>query len=257
MAYVEARDLGVQYPVLTSSARSLKNTILSRTTGGRIAGDKAHFIQIRALNRLSFRFNPGDRVALIGHNGSGKSTLLRVLAGIYHPTQGSIEVKGRVAALFDAAFGMDIDATGYENIILRAKYLGIPRSEIDRQIDEIADFTDLGEFLNMPIRTYSAGMAARLAFAISTSVNADILLIDEGVGAGDAAFMAKANKRLQNLIDRSPIVVLASHDEITTRAICTRGLVLQSGNLKFDGSIDEAYKHYEAIVGAALADNSP
>ncbi|MBM6583757.1 ABC transporter ATP-binding protein [Microvirga sp. BT689] len=252
MAYVEARDLGVQYPVLTSSARSLKNTILSRTTGGRIAGNKAHFIQIRALDHLNFRFHPGDRVALIGHNGSGKSTLLRVLAGIYHPTAGTIQVSGRVAALFDSAFGMDIDATGYENIILRAKYLGIPRSEINRQIEEIADFTDLGEFLQMPIRTYSAGMTARLAFAISTSVNADILLIDEGVGAGDAAFMAKANKRLQELIDRSPIVVFASHDQKTVRDFCTRGLVLQSGNLIYDGPVEEAYAQYDTIVGAAL-----
>jgi ABC-2 type transport system ATP-binding protein/lipopolysaccharide transport system ATP-binding protein len=253
MAYVEARNLSVRYPILTSSARSLKNTILSRTTGGRIAGNKANFVEIQALSNLNFKFSSGDRIALIGHNGSGKSTLLRVLAGIYHPTEGEIDATGRVAALFDAAFGMDIDATGYENIVLRAKYLGIARDEIDHQISEIADFTDLGEFLDMPIRTYSAGMAARLAFAISTSVNADILLIDEGVGAGDAAFMTKASKRLQNLIERSPIVVFASHDQQTVKELCTRGLVLQSGNLLYDGSIDEAYERYESIVGATLA----
>jgi ABC-2 type transport system ATP-binding protein/lipopolysaccharide transport system ATP-binding protein len=157
-----------------------------------------------------------------------------------------------VAALFDSAFGMDIDATGYENIVLRAKYLGIDRAEINRRTEEIADFTDLGEFLDMPIRTYSAGMTARLAFAISTSVNADILLIDEGVGAGDAAFMAKANKRLQELIDRSPIVVFASHDQKTVRDFCTRGLLLQSGNLIYDGPVEEAYAQYDSIVGAAL-----
>jgi ABC-type polysaccharide/polyol phosphate transport system ATPase subunit len=255
MAYVEARDLGVRYPVLSSSARSLKNTILSRTTGGRIAGSKAHYVEIRALNRLNFRFKPGDRVALIGHNGSGKSTLLRVLAGIYHPTEGNIDITGRVTALFDSAFGMDIDATGYENIFLRAKYLGISGDEIERQIDEIADFTDLGEFLDMPIRTYSAGMQARLAFAISTSVNADILLIDEGVGAGDTAFLAKANERLQKLVDRSPIVVCASHDKHMMKMICTRGLVLQSGNLLFDGDINKAYEHYDSIVGATIGNN--
>lgn len=252
MAYVRARDLGIRYPVLTSSARSLKNTILSRTTGGRIAGNKAHFVEIRALDRLSFELRPGDRVGLIGHNGSGKSTLLRVLAGIFHPTEGSLEVRGRISALFDAGFGMDADATGFENIVLRAKYLGITRAEIDRQIDEIADFTDLGEFLNMPIRTYSAGMTARLAFAISTSVNSDILLIDEGIGAGDAAFMAKADKRLKSLIDRSPIVVFASHDRRTTEKLCTRGLVLQSGSLIYDGSVEGAYRNYETIVGASL-----
>lgn len=253
MANVEAHNLGVRYPVLTSSARSLKNTILSRTTGGRIAGNKAHFVEIQALNDLNFRFDSGDRVALIGHNGSGKSTLLRVLAGIYHPTEGNLRVKGRVVALFDAAFGMDVDATGFENIMLRAKYLGIPRDEINRQIDEIADFTGLGEFLEMPIRTYSAGMTARLAFAISTSVDADILLIDEGVGAGDAAFMAKANKRLKALVDRSPVVVFASHDQKTTRELCTRGLVLQSGGLMYDGGIEKAYQHYDSLVGVSLA----
>lgn len=254
MANVEARNLGVRYPVLTSTARSLKNTILSRTTGGRIAGDKAHFIEIQALSNLNFDLGPGDRVALIGHNGSGKSTLLRVLAGIYHPTEGTLKTTGRVAALFEASFGMDIDATGFENIVLRAKYLGISRDEIEQQIEEIAAFTDLGEFLNMPIRTYSAGMTARLAFAISTSVNADILLIDEGVGAGDAAFMAKANKRLQGLIDRSPIAVFASHDEKIMKEFCTRGLVLQSGTLLFDGPIADAYRYYDDIVGASLAE---
>jgi ABC-type polysaccharide/polyol phosphate transport system ATPase subunit len=252
MAYLEAHNLGVLYPVLTSSARSLKNTILSRTTGGRIAGNKARFAQIQALANLNFKLEAGDRVALIGHNGSGKSTLLRVLAGIYHPTDGSLKVRGRVAALFDAAFGMDPDATGYENIVLRAKFLGIPRSEIEQQIDEIADFTDLGAFLDMPIRTYSAGMSARLAFAISTSVNADILLIDEGVGAGDAAFMTKANARLQNLIDRSPIVVFASHDQSIIEKLCTRGLVLQSGNLMYDGPIAQAVDQYQCLIGAAL-----
>lgn len=252
MAYIEAHDLGVRYPVLNSSARSLKNTILARTTGGKIAGKRAHYAEIQALSDLSFQFNPGDRVALIGHNGSGKSTLLRVLAGIYYPTEGKLQKTGRVAALFDAAFGMDVDATGYENIILRAKYLGISHSEIERQIDEIAEFTDLGEFLDMPIRTYSAGMTARLAFGISTSVDADILLIDEGVGAGDAAFMAKANKRLKGLIDRSPIVVFASHDESTMKEFCTRGLVLQSGRLIYDGPIESAYEHYDRIVGASL-----
>lgn len=253
MAFVAAHDISVRYPVLSASARSIKNQILSRTTGGRIAGGKARTVEIQALNQLSFEFRAGDRVALIGHNGSGKSTLLRVLAGIYHPTEGSIQVRGRIAALFDAAFGLDVDATGYENIVLRAKYLGISRPEIMRQIDDIAAFTDLGSFLNMPIRTYSAGMVARLAFAISTSVDADILLIDEGVGAGDAAFMKKANERLQSLIDRSAIVVFASHDQKTTRDLCTRGLVLQSGGLVYDGGIDEAYEHYGFIVGTAVA----
>jgi ABC-type polysaccharide/polyol phosphate transport system ATPase subunit len=253
MTVVEVRDLGVRYPVLSAPARSLKNQILSRTTGGRIAGNSAGLVEVQALSQVNFTFRPGDRVALIGHNGSGKSTLLRVLAGIYHPTSGKIRLDGRVAALFDAGFGMDIDATGYENIVLRAKYLGIPRSEIDRRVDEIVEFSELGEFMAMPIRTYSAGMAARLAFAISTSVEADILLIDEGVSAGDAGFMAKADKRLRSVIDRSPIVVLASHDQKTMMNLCTRGLVLQSGQVLFDGNVADAYQHYNDMVGALVS----
>jgi ABC-2 type transport system ATP-binding protein/lipopolysaccharide transport system ATP-binding protein len=253
MAFVEARNLSVRYPVMTSSARSLKKKILSRTTGGRIAGGSSGLIEIQALSEVSFTFRPGDRVALIGHNGSGKSTLLRVLARIYHPTEGSIRVTGRVAALFDSSFGMDVDATGYENILLRGKYLGLQHGEIERQTDEIAEFSGLGEFLKMPLRTYSAGMAARLAFAISTSVEADVLLIDEGVGAADAAFMAKANERLRRFVDRSPIAVFASHDHSTLEELCTRGLVFQSGKLLFDGTVAEALEHYHAVVGVTVA----
>jgi ABC-type polysaccharide/polyol phosphate transport system ATPase subunit len=253
MAHIEAQDLGVRYPVLTSSSRSLKNKILSRTTGGRIAGEGSNLVHVQALSGINFTFRPGDRVGLIGHNGSGKSTLLRVLAGIYHPTEGRIDQRGRVAALFDAGFGMDIDASGYENISLRGKYLGISQVEMNRRVDEIADFSELGQFLRMPLRTYSAGMIARLAFAISTTIDADILLIDEGLGAGDAAFIAKANKRVQALVERSPIVVFASHDRDTLGDLCTRGLVLQSGKLLFDGPISEAYERYDEVVGAEVA----
>lgn len=252
MAYVEAHNLGVRYPVLTASSRSLKNQILSRTTGGLIAGTAAKAVEVQALNQLNFKFQPGDRIGLIGHNGSGKSTLLRVLAGIYHPTEGRLSRVGRVAALFDASFGMDMESSGYENIMLRGKFLGVPRAEIERQTEEIAEFSELGQFLKMPIRTYSAGMLARLAFSISTIVDADILIIDEGLGAGDAAFIAKANKRIKDLVARSPIVVLASHDRNMVSELCNRGLVLQSGKLLFDCEINEALARYDEIVGSAV-----
>jgi ABC-2 type transport system ATP-binding protein/lipopolysaccharide transport system ATP-binding protein len=253
MAKVEARHVSVKYPVFTSSARSLKNKILSRTTGGRVAGKSARYAEIQALDDVTFSFAPGDRVALIGHNGSGKSTLLRVMAGIYHPAAGSMDVTGRIAALFDTSFGMDQDSTGYENILLRGLYLGLSRAEIQAQTDEIAEFTELGEFLDMPIRTYSAGMSTRLAFAVSTAVNADVLLIDEGIGAGDAAFVKKANTRLESFIDRAPIVVLSSHDPETLKKFCTRGLVLQKGQLLFDGPIEEAFDSYASVQGATIA----
>jgi ABC-2 type transport system ATP-binding protein/lipopolysaccharide transport system ATP-binding protein len=210
-------------------------------------------MEVQALDSVSFRFDAGERVALIGHNGSGKTTLLRVLAGIYHPSGGSIEAHGKVAALFDTAFGMDPDSTGYENIILRASYLGIERAAILKQIDEITDFTGLGDFLEMPLRTYSAGMATRLAFAISTAVEADILLIDEGMNAGDAAFVAKASERLESFIERSAIVVFASHNEETMRRFCTRGLLLQQGRLVFDGDVGSCYDHYNRMIALSVS----
>lgn len=253
MATVEARDVSVRYPVLNSSARSLKHQFLSRTTGGLISSKSSSIVEVQALDGVTFTLAAGDRVGLLGHNGSGKSTLLRVIAGIYHPTVGTLTSTGRIAALFDTSFGMDPDATGYENIVLRGLFLGISRAEIDKQADEIAAFTELGEFLDMPLRTYSSGMSARLAFAISTSVNADILVIDEGIGAGDAGFLAKANARLESFIDRAPIVVIASHDSSLMQRFCKRGLLLRRGQLVHDGPIMDTYAHYDEITGAAVA----
>jgi ABC-type polysaccharide/polyol phosphate transport system ATPase subunit len=252
MPHVEAQALSVRYPVLSSSARSLKNRLLSRTTGGRISGERG-IVEVQALDGVSFTLSAGERVGLIGHNGSGKSTLLRVLAGIYYPSAGALRVNGRVAAVFDTAFGMDPDSTGYENIILRGLYLGISTAEMKRRMDDIAAFTELGDFLDMPMRTYSAGMGARLAFAISTTVEADVLLLDEGVSGADDAFMVHAKRRMQDLIKRSPVVVMASHEEEVLRAFCTRGIVLQRGKVHFDGPIDTAYERYHEIVGAPLA----
>jgi ABC-2 type transport system ATP-binding protein len=253
MASVEARDVSVRYPVLNSSARSLKHQFLSRTTGGLISSSSSSVVEVQALDRVSFTLAAGDRVGLLGHNGSGKSTLLRVIAGIYHPTLGTLTSSGRIAALFDTSFGMDPDATGYENIVLRGLFLGLSRAEIDRQAEEIGEFTELGEFLDMPLRTYSSGMSARLAFAISTAVDADILVIDEGIGAGDAGFLAKANARLESFIGRAPIVVIASHDPHLMQQFCTRGLLLKRGQLLYDGPIMEAYAQYDEVVGAAVA----
>lgn len=231
--------VAVSFPIYGGSARSLKNRIVSGATGGRIGSDRRARTTIDALNQISLKIEHGERVALVGHNGAGKTTLLRVLAGIYPPQRGRIEVLGRVAPLFDIGLGLDPDATGYENIRLRGLYLGLSGRQVAERIDEIAAFTELGPFLDMPMRTYSLGMQTRLLFAVSTSVDPDVLLLDEGIGAGDAAFMEKANRRLRDFVDRAGILVLASHSVGLLTTLCTRAIRLEHGQIVADGQIAE------------------
>jgi ABC-2 type transport system ATP-binding protein/lipopolysaccharide transport system ATP-binding protein len=240
MASVHAANVSINYPVFTAASQSLRRQLLARMTGGKIDVKSSRLVEIQAVDHVSFTIKPGERVALIGHNGSGKSTLLRAMARIYHPCAGRMQVEGKVAALFDTSFGLDFEAAGYENIMLRSLLLDVARGEIEKKIEDIIEFSELGEFIHMPLRTYSSGMVARLAFAIATAVDADILLIDEGIGAGDAAFMNKADRRLKQFIERSQIVVLASHSERLLRAMCRRGIVMRKGRIVFDGDLDEA-----------------
>jgi len=191
-------------------------------------------VVVRAIDGLNLEVREGERVALSGHNGSGKTTLLRVLCGIYKPSTGAISVEGRVGALLDSSAGMDFESTGIENIYLRGYMLGMSRAQIASKIDEIAEFTELGEFLELPVRTYSAGMFTRLAFAVSTAVESDILLIDEGIGAGDASFQHKVQQRIEGLFQRTPIVLLASHAEALIQKFCTRRLSMEHGKLISD-----------------------
>jgi lipopolysaccharide transport system ATP-binding protein len=186
----------------------MKNTFLKNITK-----DKAHISSVTALNNISLNLKDGDRLGVMGPNGSGKSTLLRALAGIYAPTSGSIEVKGSIASLIDISLGMDMEATGYENIHMRGIMMGLKLKQIKAIEEEIAEFTELGTFLEMPIRTYSTGMHMRLGFAVSTAISADIILMDEWLSVGDSDFLVKAEKRLQNYIQKSSILVIASHSE--------------------------------------------
>lgn len=188
-------------------------------------------VVVRAIDSLDLEIRDGDRIGLTGHNGSGKSTLLRVLSGIYKPSAGRIEIEGRVGTLLDPAAGMDMEATGYENIYLRGQLLGMSMREIKSKLDDIADFTELGDFLALPMKTYSAGMAARLAFAISTAPETDILLVDEGIGAGDADFQKKAEQRIQRLFEKTSIVLIASHSEELLARFCNRRIRMEHGQL--------------------------
>lgn len=200
----------------------------------------------RLLDRVSLSAERGEFVGLVGPNGAGKTTLLRVLAGVYEPTHGIVRRDGHVSALFDATLGMDMEATGYENIILRSLFLGLSRREIHGRTEEITTFTELGDYLAMPVRTYSTGMLLRLAFAVSTCMEPEILLMDEWMAVGDAQFVEKAERRMDNLIGLSSILVIASHSRELIKRVCNKAILLDHGQVSTVGDVDEVLQTYEA-----------
>jgi ABC-2 type transport system ATP-binding protein/lipopolysaccharide transport system ATP-binding protein len=251
MASIRLNQVSVSFPIYDAKSRSIKKRVLAAAGRGRIGTSEDNHVVIRALDGISVKIEHGDRVGLIGRNGAGKTTLLRVMAGIYEPPSGSVEIEGRVAPLFDIGMGMDPESSGYENILLRGLYLGLRKAEIRAKVDEIADFTELGEFLEMPLRTYSAGMFARLAFAISTSIDPEILLLDEGIGAGDDVFLEKAKRRLDALINRARILVLASHSDELVRKLCNQAILMENGRVVTSGPTDEMLERYHQKASAA------
>jgi lipopolysaccharide transport system ATP-binding protein len=226
--------MGVEFPIYENSHRSLKKAVLNLSTGGRIGQDAGKQSIVTALDNINFYFEEGARVGLLGHNGSGKTTLLRVLSGVYSPVRGELRVVGSIASLLDVSMGLDPDATGFENIYLRGILDGLNPAKIRSKIDEIADFSELGDYLNLPVRTYSSGMMLRLAFAISTSIEADIIIMDEWLSVGDAAFSAKAASRLESLVGKASILVVATHDPSLVARVCNRKLMLEHGRIISD-----------------------
>ena len=243
MVSIDVWNAAVDFPIFDAKSRSLKKAVLGKA-GGKIDSDSKVPI-IEALHDIDLHLQHGDRLALVGHNGAGKSTLLRLLAGIYEPTRGSARVVGKVAPVFDLGVGMDPEISGYENIIIRGLFLGQTRQQMKKKIDEIAEFSELGDYLNMPLRTYSTGMRVRLALGVVTSIDPDILLLDEGIGAVDAAFMEKARGRLRDLVRRSGILVFASHSNEFLAQLCTTALWIDHGNIKKAGLVDEVVEAYE------------
>ncbi|MFA6963993.1 ABC transporter ATP-binding protein [Bosea sp. (in: a-proteobacteria)] len=239
MSLVLLDELSIEFPILHTGHRSFKKTILSRATGGKILHDSKAAPVVRALSNISADIAAGDRVALIGPNGAGKTTLLRAIAEIYEPTRGSVYTEGRVMALLDLSLGMNHDISGHENIRLRGRFLGMTAAEINALAPEIAAFTELGDYLDMPTRTYSSGMLLRLAFAIATAIEPDILLLDEWMMAGDATFVSKARNRMDRFVERTKILVLASHSEEIIRQWCNKAMFLKAGELIGYGDVDE------------------
>jgi lipopolysaccharide transport system ATP-binding protein len=226
---ISVTDLTIRFPVYGVDAKSLKKHLARVTVGGRLGSSMAGATEVTAISNLNLELKAGDRLGLIGHNGSGKTTLLRALSGAYEPDEGTIDVHGRIAALLNLGLGIDPSATGYDNIRLRGRIAGLSAKEIDERMDEIAEFTGLGPFLAMPVKTYSAGMQARLAFSAATAVEADVLLMDEWISVGDADFQKLAHKRLLNLVERAGILVLATHDVDLLRLYCNKVMRMEGG----------------------------
>jgi len=246
MPHILAEGLAIEFPLYHLGARSLKKRLLSKTPL-RLRQDESNRVVVSALRDLSFGIGRGERVALVGHNGAGKTTLLRTLAGVYEPVAGRLEVQGSIGTLIDPAAGMDQDSTGRENIILRALFRGLPDAEAEEMAEEVGRFSGLGEFLDVPVRTYSAGMQVRLSFGMATVMAPEVLLMDEWFLAGDAEFMARAQERLERLVSDADILVLATHNMEIVRAWCTRVIRLNAGRIVADGPVAEVLE--EAASG--------
>lgn len=245
MPSISLENVCVDLPIYNARGRSLKSAILAQTIGGRVADDRDQsVVVIRALNHVTLHLEHGARVGLIGANGAGKTTLLRVMAKIYPPTRGVVDVVGRIACLTDLNVGMDSEATGYENIRMRGILLGLTGQEVAKLVPDVAEFTELGEYLKLPVRCYSQGMMLRLAFGISTAIQPDIILLDEIIGVGDQAFTERARQRLSALIESASILVLASHDEHIITEFCTSVVWMSHGRVIDHGPPAEILKRY-------------
>ena len=236
MVAIVLDDVSIDIPIYDVSRASLRKALLGRTIGGRFAQSGSH-VTVKALKNVTFGAHDGDRIALVGDNGSGKSTLLRVASRVYPPTSGRVAITGNISPMFDAMLGMSMDATGLENIQIAGTIWGLTRTQIKNSVDDIAEFTELGDYLKVPVRTYSNGMMLRLAFAIATARDPEILLIDEIIGVGDTAFFSKAFSRLRQLAQSSRILMIASHADELLRQLCDKAIWLSHGNLVQYGDI--------------------
>jgi ABC-type polysaccharide/polyol phosphate transport system ATPase subunit len=249
MAAMVLENVGVDFPIY-GTQRNLRTALFQRATGGLIQreGKNHERVIVKALVDVSMKLQEGDRLALIGHNGSGKSTLLKVMAGIYEPIAGQVLVEGRVTPLFDIVPGLDLEDNAYENILTAGLLIGMSRKQIEGKIPQIEEFSELGEYLALPVRTYSTGMVARLGFALSTALDPGILLIDEGIGAGDARFAERAAKRMREFLMRSSILVVASHNAAFVKSICNKAALMDAGRVIALGAVDEIFDLYHARI---------
>src|SRR5262245_31015896 len=244
MARIELERVSLTFRLRPSARGSLKELLLRRL----LRRPAQRPLKVRALREVSLRVAEGERLGVIGHNGAGKSTLLKVLAGVYPPTRGICTVEGRVSSLFDIALGFEPEATGWENIAYRGYLQGETPRSIRAKVQSIADFSELGDFLGLPVRHYSAGMVLRLAFAIATAIDPEVLLMDEVLSVGDLSFQQKAQQRLQEMMARARLLVLVSHDLSAVSRLCERTLWLDHGQVRLFGPTAEVIAAYTAAM---------
>ncbi len=245
MARIQFSDVYVKYPVYSSSRqRSILGFAANRASFGRIAHDAGKIPVVDALNGISFELRDGDRLALMGRNGSGKTTILKVCAGLIPPDSGDVVIEGMRASILNPSAGLDTEKTGVENVEMIGRLLGVPRAKRKALLADVAEFTELGEFLTLPVRTYSSGMTVRLLFALATSVERDILIVDEIIGVGDSLFVEKAARRVRAMFDRAKILVLASHAGEISSKLCNRALWVESGQAVMAGEPDAVWDAY-------------
>lgn len=246
LPFLRLRNASIEFPIYSGGSRPLKKLLFNTTTQGNIARDARDRITVQALKQINLDIEQGDRLALVGGNGAGKSTLLKILAGIYAPSHGQVHINGRISALLTMSVGFNPDATGRENIINRAMHMDVHPREMRTNIDEIVEFSGLGYYIDMPVRTYSTGMMIRLSFAVAISVLPEILLMDEWLAAGDAAFLKKTHKRVESFVSSSSIMVLASHSMPLLRKWCNRAILLDGGRIVAAGTVAEIEAEYRS-----------
>lgn len=240
MAHIILKKAFLDYPIFNASNLSIKQAIF-QAVGGKVSEHNKTKI-VRALNDINLDIKDGDRLAILGHNGAGKSTLLKLISDIYKPTSGTVELNGSLSSLTNIQLGMEEEATGYENIIIKGVLMGMTFSQIKSKVDEIIEFSELGEYINLPMRTYSTGMALRLAFAVSTCITPEILILDEMIGAGDKSFLQKVELRTNELMKNAKILVLASHNNQILKKFCNKAILMKKGEIVARGEVDEMIK---------------
>jgi lipopolysaccharide transport system ATP-binding protein len=259
MAAIHIRDVAVSFPLYHGESRSLKKTVFAAASG-RLGQDRKHRLVVEALRNINFSLKSGDKIGFVGSNGAGKTTLLRTMAGIYEPVGGNITIDGAVTALLDPGQGMNFELTGRENIRLRGLFSGFNELQIKQLQADVAAFAGLDQFLELPVRTYSSGMVVRLGFALATAIKPQILLMDEWILAGDAAFLDKARHRLETMVRGAEILVLSSHSADIIMQWCNRVIWMDGGQVKADGTPEEVLGAYlppdqfaQAMAAASVA----